>query len=205
MKATFIGNRTAWTLPADPEIVTNVQGWSIGAESFLLKRRADHLTFKFFDFQRVGQPFHLSAPTHNGITIADCSGYNVRRFFEHDPGTSHLDTVLKNIVVTGFSKTAIRIRGASRNVLLEDLTLDSGRQDGDNFATGVECNETAHDIMMRRVAVSNCHDTHGADPNRFWNADGFASERGNDNIRREERTSAGNTDAGYDDKGNECR
>jgi hypothetical protein len=201
MKATIMGNRTAWTLPTDPEMVTNVRGWSVGPDIFLLQRRADHLTFKYFDFQRVGQPFHLRAPTHSGITIIDCSGYNIRRFFEHDPGTSHLDTVLKNIVVTGFSKTAIRIRGASRNVLLEDLTLNSARLDGDNFATGVECNETAHDIIMRRVTVSNCHDTHGADPNRFWNADGFASERGNANIRREDCTSRGNTDAGYDDKG----
>jgi hypothetical protein len=201
MKATMIGNRTAWTLPDDPEAVTNVRNWSTGKDVFFLKAGADHLTFRFFDFQHVGQAFHLTAPIHRNITVADCAAYNVRRFVEHDPRTSHVDTVIRNVVAVGFSKTAIRIRGDSHDVLLEDITLNSGRQDGDNFATGVECNETAHDITMRRVTATNCHDTHGSDPNGFWNADGFASERGNDNIVREECTSSGHTDAGYDDKG----
>jgi hypothetical protein len=201
MKATIVGNRTAWTLPVDPEVVTNVRKWSVGKDIFFLNAGADHLTFKFFDFQHIGQPFHLAARMHRSVTVSDCTAYNGRRFFEHDPGTSHVDTVLKNITATGFSKSAIRIRGDSHNVLLEDITLNSGRQDGDNFATGIECNETAHDITMRRVTAMNCHDTHGSDPNRFWNADGFASERGNSNIRREDCTSSGHTDAGYDDKG----
>jgi hypothetical protein len=200
-KATIIGTRSAWTLPDDPEAVTNVRTWSTGKDIFFLKAGADHLTFRFFDFQRVGQAFHLTGPTHRNITVIDCAAYNVRRFFEHDPRTSHADTVISHVVAVGFSKTAIRIRGDSHNVLLEDITLNSGRQDGDNFATGVECNETAHDIVMRRVTAANCHDTHGSDPNRFWNADGFASERGNFNIVREECESSGNTDAGYDDKG----
>jgi hypothetical protein len=200
-KATIVGNRTAWTLPDDPEAVTNVWNWSIGGDIFVLRPGADYLSFKFFNFQRAGQPFHLTARRHKGITVSDCNAYNFQRFFEHDPGTSHVDTVLKDITGTGFSKTAIRIRGDSHNVLLEDIILNSGRQDGANFATGVECNETAHDITMRRVTVTNCHDTHYSSPDRFWNADGFASERGNYNIHREECTSSGNTDAGYDDKG----
>ena len=201
MKATIVGNRTAWTLPIDPEAVTNVRNWSSGGNIFVLRSSADYLTFKYFDFQRVGQPFRLTGPTHRGITVSDCNAYNFRRFFEHDSATSHVDTVLRNITAAGFSKTAIRIRGDSHNVLLEDVTLNSGRQDGDNFATGVECNETAHDITMRRVTVTNCHDTHHSNPDRFWNADGFASELGNYNIYREDCTSSGNTDAGYDDKG----
>jgi hypothetical protein len=201
MKATIIGTRTDWALPADPEAVTNVRTWSIGNDVFFLKPGADHLTFKFFDFRRVGEAFRLTARTHRKITVTDCSAYNVRRFFEHDPLTSHVDTVIGSVSVVGFSKTAIRIRGDSHNVLLEDVTLNAGRQDGDNFATGVECNETAHDITMRRVRAMNCHDTHGSDPNKFWNADGFASERGNYNVLREDCASSGNTDAGYDDKG----
>jgi hypothetical protein len=201
MKATIVGSRTAWTLPTDPEAVTNVRNWFPGRDIFVLRSGADYLTFKYFDFQRAGQPFHLTPPTHKGITVSDCSAYNFHRFFEHDPGSSHVDTVLRNITGTGFSKTAIRIRGDSHNVLLEDITLNSGRQDGHNFATGVECNETARDITMRRVSVTNCHDTHYSNPDRFWNADGFASERGNYNVHREDCTSSGNTDAGYDDKG----
>jgi hypothetical protein len=200
-KASIVGTRTEWALPDDPEAVTNVRKWAIGNDVFLLKAGAANLTFKFFDFQRVGQAFHLTGPTHRNIVVSDCSAYNVRRFFEHDSPTSHIGTVIRNTTVIGFSKTAIRIRGNSHNVLLEDVTLNSGRQDGDSFATGVECNDTAHDITMRRVTAMNCHDTHGSDPNGFWNADGFASERGNANILREDCTSSGHTDAGYDDKG----
>jgi hypothetical protein len=53
---------------------------------------------------------------------------------------------------------------------------------------------------MRRVTATNCHDTRNSNPDKFWNADGFASERGNYAIYREDCTSSGNTDAGYDDK-----
>jgi hypothetical protein len=201
MRATIVGSRTAWTLPTDPEAVTNVTNWSTGGDIFVLKSGADYLTFRYFDFQRTGQPFHLASPTHKGITVSECTAYNFHRFFEHDAGTSHVDTVLRNITGTGFSKTAIRIRGDSHKVLLEDIILNSGRQDGHNFATGVECNETAHDITMRRVTATNCHDTHNSEPERFWNADGFASEVGNYTIYREDCVSSGNTDAGYDDKG----
>ena len=202
MKATLVGNRTSWTLPAGPEAVTNVKNWSVGGDVFILRAGADYLTFTHFDFQRTGQPFHLAGSTHRGITISDCNAYNFQRFFESDPATSHIDTILRNITGTGFSKTAIRIRGDSHNVLLEDIALNSGRQDGHNFATGVECNDTAHDITMRRVTAANCHDTRNSNPDKFWNADGFASELGNYNIYREDCTSSGNTDAGYDDKGN---
>ena len=200
MRVTIIGSRTAWTLPTDPEAVTNVRNWFPGGDVFVLRPAADYLTFRFFDFQGTGQPFHLAGSTHRGITVSDCNAYNFQRFFEHEPATSHIDTILKNITGTGFSKTAIRIRGDSHNVLLEDIVLNSGRQDGHNFATGVECNETAHDITMRRVTATNCHDTRNSNPDKFWNADGFASERGNYAIYRENCTSSGNTDAGYDDK-----
>jgi hypothetical protein len=159
MRATIVGNRTAWTLPTDPEVVTNVGNWFPGGDVFALRSAADYLTFKFFAFQGTGQPFHLKDSTHTGITVSDCNAYNFQRFFEHEPATSHIDTILRNIAGTGFSKTAIRIRGDSHNVLLEDIVLNSGRQDGHNFATGVECNETAHGITMRRVTATNCHDS----------------------------------------------
>src|SRR5205814_2355933 len=123
MRAVFVGNRTAWTLPTDPEAVTNVRNWFPGRDVFALRSGADYLTFSYFDFQRTGQPFHLTGATHTGITISDCNAYNFQRFFEHESGTSHVDTVLKNITGTGFSKTAIRIRGNSYKVLLEDITL----------------------------------------------------------------------------------
>ena len=203
MRATIVGNRTAWTLPTDPEAVTNVRNWFPGRDVFALRFGSDYLTFRFFDFQGTGQPFHLTGRTHRGITVSDCNAYNFQRFFEHEPATSHIDTILRNITGTGFSKTAIRIRGDSHNILLEDIVLNSGRQDGHNFATGIECNETAHDIAMRRVTVTNCHDTRNSNPDKFWNADGFASELGNYAIYREDCTSAGNTDAGYDDKGSD--
>jgi hypothetical protein len=200
MRATIVGSRTDWTLPTDPEAVTNVKNWFPGGDIFVLRPGADYLIFKYLEFQRAGQPFHLTGSTHRGITVSDCNAYNFQRFFEHEPATSHIDTILKNITGTGFSKTAIRIRGDSHNVLLEDIVLNSGRQDGHNFATGVECNETAHNITMRRVTATNCHDTRNSNPDKFWNADGFASEGSNYAIYRENCTSSGNTDAGYDDK-----
>jgi hypothetical protein len=200
-KAVMIGDRTAWTLPNDPEKVTNVGEWREGPVIFRLSKGADHLTLKFLDFQRTGHPFYLTGPTHTGITVEDCSAYNFRRFFEHDLKTSHVGTVIRRVTGTGFSKTAIRIRGDSHDVVLQDIVLDSGRQDGDTWATGVELNDTAHDVTMTRVTVKNCHDTSWNRPDVFWNADGFSSEPGNYNITRIECVSTGHTDAGFDDKG----
>ncbi|PSC04273.1 hypothetical protein SLNSH_14885 [Alsobacter soli] len=203
--ATVTGARTRWRLPADPEQVTRVDRWTAGQSAVRLLEGANHLTFSHLSFQHCGQSFHLRAKRHDGIEVRDCDGYNVQRFFEHDPGTSHVGTRLLRIRVTGFSKTAIRIRGDSANVLLEDMVLNSGRQDGDNFATGVECNDTAHAIVMRDVTCQNCHDTGPGGKDAFWNADGFASEYGNYDILRERCVSSGNTDAGFDDKASNLR
>ncbi len=203
--ALLTGDRATWTLPPDPETVTQVGGWAPGVTLFRLEADANHLTFRFLSFRDCGQPFQLAGSRHLGIEVVDCRAHNVRRFFEHEIGTSHVGTHLRRIDVLGFSKTAIRIRGDSQDVLLEDVMLNSGRQDGDDFATGVECNDTAHAIVMRRVVARNCHDSGGSKPGAFWNADGFASELGNRDIIREDCVSAGNTDAGYDDKGSGIR
>lgn len=204
-KAVMVGSRTRWTLPADPEQVSDGSDWAVGQIILRLEEGADDLTFRFLDFQHTGHPFHLTGPTHTNITVEDCSAHNFRRFFEHQTGTSHIGTVIRRVTGIGFSKTAIRIRGDSHDVLLEDVYLNSGRQDGDNFATGVELNETAHDITMVNVTAKNCHWSAWNDPDRFWNADGFASERGNYNVTRINCTSSGNTDAGFDDKGENIR
>src|ERR1700719_1642775 len=76
MTATIVGSRTAWTLPTDPEAVTNVRNWSTGGDIFVVRSGADYLTFQHFDFQRTGQPFHLAGPTHKGITVSECTAYN---------------------------------------------------------------------------------------------------------------------------------
>src|SRR5207253_33819 len=102
-KAVMTGDRSAWTLPDDPEKVTNVAKWSFGPVLFRLTAGADHLTFKFLDFQRVGHPFYLKGPTHTRITVEDCSAYNFGRFFEHDGKTSHIGTVIRRVTGTGFS------------------------------------------------------------------------------------------------------
>ncbi|MFB3882927.1 MAG: hypothetical protein ACE149_16805 [Armatimonadota bacterium] len=200
-KAVMVGSRTRWTLPDDPEQVTWVAEWAPGQVILQLALGANHLTFAFLDFRHVGDAFHLTAPLHNSITVEDCSAYNLRRFFEHAAGTSHVGTRLRRVTAVGFSKSAIRVRGNSHDVLLEEVFLNSGRQDGDNWATGVELNQTAHDITMLRVTAMNCHWSAWNNPDDFWNADGFTSELGNYNITRIDCVSSGNTDAGYDDKG----
>lgn len=204
-RAIVVGSRTTWTLPDDPEQVTDVSDWVTGQVIIRLGAGADHLTFAFLDFRHVGDAFHLTAPVHTNITVEDCSAYNFQRFFEHSVSTSHVGTVLRRLTGIGFSKSAVRIRGDSHDVLLEDIFLNSARQDGDNWATGVELNQTAHDVTMVRVTAQNCHWSAWNNPNDFWNADGFTSELGNYNITRVDCVASGHTDAGYDDKGENVR
>jgi hypothetical protein len=71
---------------------------------------------------------------------------------------------------------------------------DSERQDGDNFAIGVALSGTVHNVVLRRVAMMNSHDS----SEEYWNGDGFATERGVYNIRFEDTHASGSTDSGYD-------
>jgi hypothetical protein len=188
-KAVIVGTRTE---PYSPSAAP-------GSEVFRLLRGADHLRFMHLTFRNQGNGCLRIASDIQDLTIENVDAYNVRRFIEDTASetaksASISGLVIRNVNVTGFSKSAIRLRYNTRNVLIEDVTGDSERQDGDDFAVGVALEGTVHDVVLRRVTMRNSHDT----LHEYWNGDGFSTERDVYRIRFEDTVASGNTDAGYD-------
>ncbi|MEL6158545.1 MAG: malectin domain-containing carbohydrate-binding protein [Cyanobacteria bacterium J06627_32] len=187
----FIGTRATDWEPGKPN----------GQEVFRLTEGADNLHFSNFNFQNIGNGAFRLGGDISAITIEDMRADNVRRFVENyaaggAQSASISDLTIRNVEVHGFSKGAIRLQYDTNNVLIEDVFGDSQRQDGDNFAMGVQLDGTAHDIIHRRVSMNNA--TQVRDDDLYWNADGFATEEGNYNITYEDTYASGNTDGGYD-------
>ncbi|MPT47032.1 MAG: hypothetical protein E2598_01265 [Sphingobium sp.] len=170
-----------------------------GNELFKLLGNAAHLSFENITINNVGTAFRAGTDTM-GISISHVTASNVARFFQ-DLASGSAKTasvtglVIRDVEINGFSKAAIALGYNSSNIVIEDVRGDSMRQDGDEFAVGVHITGTAHDIVLRRVTMENATDTTG---DKYWNGDGFSTEKGTYNILFEDTVARGNTDGGYD-------
>jgi hypothetical protein len=171
-----------------------------GVDVFELQEGAAHLVFRDLAFEDVGNAFVASGDVTD-ITVEDSEASNVRRFFENavaddQDGADVRGLVLRDITAKGFSKRFLRLRYASSGILVEDVQADSDHQDGDDFAIGVHLEGEVSDVVLRRVRMDNTRDTLG----KYWNGDGFATERDVSDVQFIDTSASGNTDAGYDIK-----
>lgn len=169
-----------------------------GTDTFTFEHGASHLIFRDLALADVGNAFRAAGDVSD-LVVQDVTATNVRRFFEDAASTDERsadvsDLTLRRITVDGFSKRVLRLRNDSHHVVVEDVAGDSQAQDGDDFAIGVHLEGTVHDVVLRRVSMSNTLDT----LHDYWNGDGFATERGVSDVRFEDTSSTGNSDAGYD-------
>lgn len=189
MDATIIGTRDAnWTAGAQD-----------GNEIFRLLTGANNLSFADLAFKNVGNgAFRVGADISN-IQIQHVTADNVARFFSDVASGSNTSAsvtglLINDVAVHGFSKGAIELAYGSNNVKITNVTGDSGRQDGDNFAIGIHLEDQVHDVLIQQVTMNNSTDTTHA----YWNGDGFATEAGVKNVSFIDTSASGNTDAGYD-------
>lgn len=200
------GNRAEWVLPADPEAATWTVGWTPGGSFIKFVDGAAHLRFYGLDLRRFGDTFYNTATKTylDDIVIAGCAGYNVRRFFEQSTAVQGSTNVtIKDVTVTGFSKTCIRFQNDSHDCRCENVHANSGRQNGDNFAMGFQCESTlvpSHHITFDRCIAENCHST-SAGLSGYAQGDGFVAEYGVHDCTWIDCISRGNTDGGWDIKG----
>ncbi len=200
------GNRTDWTLPPDPETVTSVAGWATGGSFVVFTDGAAHLRFYGLDLHRFGDTFYNTAANTylDDIWIAGCSGYNVRRFFEQSTSVKGCTNVnIVDVTVIGFSKTCIRFQNDSHDNICQDVHVNSGRQNGDNFAMGFQCESDgvpSHHITFIRCTAENMHST-SAGTTGYAQGDGFVAEAGCHDLTWIDCVSRGNTDGGWDIKG----
>lgn len=170
-----------------------------GRTVFGMARGADHVRFESIGFRDVGVAVKATADLAD-LCMQDDHADNVRRFIdtlaEHGATASIAGLTMRRIAVLGYSKGAVRLQYDTREVLLEDLDFDSQRQDGDNFAMGVHLDGHASQVVVRRVQARNSQDTRAHD--KYWNGDGFATERGVSHVLFDDSEASGNTDGGFD-------
>ena len=172
-----------------------------GSEVFRLLNGANNLHFRDLNFKNVGNGAFRLGGDLKGLTLEDMNATNVRRFVENDDAgnantASVSDLTIRDINVWGFSKSAIHLKYNTNNVLIEDVFADSQRQDGDEFAMGVQLEGSVHNVVHRRVTMNNATQRKGR--NDYWNGDGFVTDWGTYNITYEDTFAAGSTDGGYD-------
>ena len=188
-RPTFVGTRTSpYRRNGNP-----------GTELFKLLAGADNLEFRNLGFRNQGNGAFRVGGDISNLTITNMRASNVRRFFESYPSRGARTATVRglrvsNVRVSGFSRGVIRLQDNTNDVVIRNVIGDSKRQDGDNFAMGIHLIDTVHDVLIQRVTMRNAHDT----TNRYWNGDGFATERGTRDITFVDTVATGNTDAGYD-------
>lgn len=172
-----------------------------GREGFRLMAKADHLTFSHLSFVNQGNGCIRVAADTAGLTVEDVTATNVTRLIENNasgqPTASLTDFAFRRIAVRGFSRGVLRLRYDSRDGVIEDVVGDSEQQDKGKFAVGIAFYNNARNITLRRCRMSNALDTTG----KYWNGDGFSTERDNRGIRFVECGAFGNADGGFDCKG----
>jgi hypothetical protein len=164
-------------------------------------RGASHLTFSHLNFVNQGHGCIRVAADIAGLTIEDVTATNVTRLIENNasgqPTASLTGFAFRRIAVRGFSRGVLRLRYDSRDGVIEDVVGDSEQQDKGKFAVGIAFYNKARDITLRRCQMRNALDTTG----KYWNGDGFSTERNNRAIRFVGCAAFGNADGGFDCKG----
>ncbi len=178
--------------PSDNLTATNESGEQV----FDFFANCSHIEFRNFLFENVETCFNFTRAIDN-VRIANCHGRNVRRFIENTgTGADVTNSVFENLSVRGFSKSAVRLRYNSHNIILRRGFFDSERQDRDDFAIGVFFDGTTHHVLVEDVVACNSQDTRTA--TEYWNADGFVNEELTDYITYRRCVAFGCTDTGFD-------
>jgi len=189
MKARFVGAR------ANPPTFTGGDN----TEQIWLNAGASNLRFEQLDFRNAGTVFRLRQSNTN-LAFEDITANNIRRLIQNNGTAANIVGFgIRRCNVLGYSKQAVIIRYDSAQGEIEDCEFDAGpNQDGDLWSTGIQLDDTAHDITLRRVKANNNIQNNGTG---YWNGDGFSCERGNYRIVYVECSAKGNSDGAFDLKG----
>ena len=178
---------------------------AVGNDVFRMLAGANNLVFDGMNFHNVQTGFRFGANAHN-VTIQNMEASNVRWFINDVvSGTNTSATVsgltIRDVDVSGFSRSVIKLGYNTNNVTVERVTGDSKYEDGDGLAHGIMLEGTVHDVVIRDSTMMHCIARTATGD--YWNGDGFNSERGVYNLRLENTRSIGNADGGYDLKSND--
>jgi len=196
------GDRTSWVLSNDPEEVTDVSGWPIASDFGFRLKRGNVALENIICKDCGGEGVIIFDNWISTVKVVNFDAYNIRRLVTHQNSKDNVGILgldISGTDITGFSKQAIRVRSNSGKITISDFYLDSGRQDKDNFAVGIQIgdNSSLQGVSFVNIVsgtVKNSHSTIGA----YFNGDGIVSENADHNIFIDSVVSTGHTDGGVD-------
>jgi hypothetical protein len=197
--AVFLGTRT------DPYISNGTN--TLGPEVFRLLQGFRNVTFRGIEFRRCGNGCFRIGGDITGLVIEQCVADNVQRFIENTISGTAITASLSNsrighCTAHGYSRAFARLRYAGANNVIHDCFGDSEEQDGDNFAAGIVFSDTFNTTVIERCTMRNHLDTAGGNQADYWQGDGYSQENGNFANQFIDCIAKGNSDAGFDLKGN---
>ena len=195
MAATIVGTRATGWKP----------GLAEGVELFRLVDGADYLKFADLATKNIGNGVFRIGADIGDLSIKRVAATNVGRFIENQVSGSETSASVnwlkvEDVTIAGYSRNAIHLKYNSRNVTLHNVVGDSQNQNGGLIVAGVALDGTVHDVVMDHVTMRNNYGRGAAGD--YWNGDGFVAEGGTYNLTFRDTVATGNTDAGYDIKGN---
>ena len=94
MYATIVGNRKNWTLPANPEQVTNASSFG-GLKLFDV--RASSWQMSYINFVNVGFVFAFNKNLTNNVLLENIKAYNVRNFVDQGASVTIYNITIRNV------------------------------------------------------------------------------------------------------------
>jgi hypothetical protein len=170
-----------------------------GSEVFkLMNNAASNLVFENMGFTNVASAVRATADVSN-ITVQHMTGTNVGMFFEDYAGGANKTAtisglVLDDIVVNGFSKGVVRLQYDTHDVKMTNLVGDSQYQDDpDSISAGIHLEGTVHRVTVTDTVMKNA-----VSADKYYNGDGYSTERGVYDVHFVRAVASGNADGGFD-------
>lgn len=164
-------------------------------------------TYRGVHARDVGNGLFVIRDSVRGVQIADIEVAGGYRVIENSsvPRAAGADCVglrVRGARAADLRRSFARIRYASHDGVIEDVTasgtLTTGAHD---LPVGIGFQDTAHDFRLERCTMRGFRWKRG--DNKYWNGDGFSTERGNARFVFKQCAAWDNSDGGFDLKSSE--
>ena len=136
-----------------------------------------------------------------GLELRDIDVERVYRVLENtaaggeDGDASFTGLVMERVTARQVIRGLVRIRYDSHGGVIRDVSA-TGTVMTDNLPCGIAFSDTAHDFTLERCIMRGFRMQ--LPPQRYWNGDGFSTEKGNYGFRFLRCEAYDNTDGGFD-------
>lgn len=167
--------------PTDPTAKAIIRGdranpYTAGAANGVhgLAIGADNIAIRNIDFRDLQYAIYSTLGL-NGLTIEDCAGENVYRFFEGTTSRSHSNVYLRRNSVVGIERQFCRFGGGLHTFAIEDNFVDVDFVEDESFPSPIQLGGGSNGTGLSNGALRGniSKNVHFEIPGGYWNGDNF--------------------------------